>query len=154
MLVRETPERVLLSIKVSFEAKARWVQTAEAAGLSITKTVEMAAAHWEANALRRLRPEDRQRYLDGTLNDDIVAFDGRNFRREPLDVPEQTTVLSVKITTEARDQLVRYATLRKEPLASILEKTLRRRPPPPEPDPKPALDPDFARCMEPMAEDA
>jgi hypothetical protein len=153
------PERVLISIKVSPETKARFERLAEVMTMSLTKTLEMAAERFEELTLRRLKPEDREIYLAGTLDAATTLIDGRKFRRRKVDVPDETAVISAKITTEARVQFDRYARFYKMPLAQVLgrlsinlEKGFKRRRPPEAEPREPMLDPDLAQRLMPVPE--
>ena len=111
---------------------------------------------------RTLKPEHREAYRAGTLDLDVAFPPGSGSAgAEDVDRPDEEVVVSAKITVEARTQLDLYSRLARMPLAVVIEKLatsmerrLKKRLEDDERDPEPTLDPDFARCMEPMAEDA
>ena len=153
------PERVRVTIDVTPATKAKLEWISEVTGWSITKLLEYSAATKERLVLEDMKPEHREAYLSGAMKLDDM-FPVKRFRRRAIDVPDEIAVVSGMISVEARAQFALYSRRARMPLgaivdqlASSMEKRLKRHSPP-DPDPDPALDPDFARCMEPMAEDA
>lgn len=146
--------RTPVRVRIRPETKQCLSDLAAGAGMSVAGLLEHMALHWDAMALRRLKPEQHEAYRDGALTYEQAFGRPPKLRKLGRAVREN---LAVDIRIEAFEALQRFETFTgysRPILLGIIAKQRTRRGPPPggEPAPQPELAPELAPEMQEAAE--